>query len=62
MSNRYKGPFKVKERQPKYFILELPNQSTDKVSVDRLVPFYADDSSSPDYYYYNPGSIAVIRS
>ena len=40
LAARYNGPYSVLERNDKSFILQ-PEEKTDSISIDRLVPFYS---------------------
>lgn len=44
----YTGPYAVKERKPKFFILEFPSGRTDSVSIDRLKPAIITRENSQD--------------
>ena len=43
----YQGPFKVLQKQPKFFIVELPSGKQESVSVDRLKPAHLPEVSTP---------------
>ena len=44
----YTGPFKVLQRSPKHFVIELPNGTSSTVSIDRLKPCFSENLESND--------------